>query len=60
MLRAFVEEMGYEYEDPLMGAAGDADGGVEFDNTALMAANEAIVWTFREEEEEEDDDYSDA
>jgi len=60
MLMAFVEEMGREYEDLLKGAAEDIDDAVEPDTTALMAANEAIAWTFRYNEEDTEDLYNDA
>lgn len=59
MLMAFVEEMGHEYEDLLKGAAEDIDDTVEPDTTALMAANEAIAWTFQDDEEEDEDLYDD-
>lgn len=59
MLRASVEEMDHGYVGLLKGATGEADDAVEPDTTVLMAANEAIAWTFQVEVED-DDDYSDA
>jgi len=60
MLMAFVEEMGHEYDDLLKGAAEDINDTVKPDTTALMAANEAIAWTFQDDEENDEDLYNDA
>ncbi len=59
MLRAFVEEMGHEYEDLLKGAVEDMNDAIIPDTTALMAANEAIAWTFRDDDEDDEDDEED-
>lgn len=56
MLRAFILEMGHEYEEDEATETSDDDS----NPLALTAANQAIFSNFRMNEEDPDDDLEDA